>query len=241
MTDKELLHVKIREALRQTAIHYGLWFSESQQRFSLETALDAEQEAGDLFMAIRERKVGKALNGKGLDALLSGPNSELDSERLASLHEALCASWLAADGVWFQAVEKRQGMVEAKAVNDACWASFAPLEARRLKALLSLPEAGGLDALKQVLSHRMYATLNVWDMVEETDNSFVFRMRDCRVQAARKRKGLADYPCKSGGTVEYHGLAGGTDPRIRVECLGCPPDPHPEEWFCAWRFSLPES
>ncbi len=240
MTDKELLHAKIKEALRQTAIHYGLWFSESQRRFGLKTALDAEQEAGDLFMAILERKTGKALNGKGLNALLSDPKPELDSKQLASLHEALCASWLAADGVWFQAVEKRQGMVEAKAVNDACWASFAPLEARRVKALLSLPEAGGLEALKQVLSHRMYATLNVWEIVEETVDSFVFRMRECRVQTARKRKGLADYPCKSGGTVEYQGLASGTDPRITVECIGCPPDAHPEQWYCAWRFSLTE-
>ena len=239
MTNKELLSVKIREALRQTAVHYGLWFSESQQRFGLETALDAEQEAGDLFLAILERKAGKALSGGSLDALVSGLNSELDQERLASLHEALCASWLAADGVWFQAVEKRRGMAEAKAVNDACWASFAPLEARRLKAVLALPRAGGLDALKQVLSHRMYATLNVWEIVEETGNSFVFRMRECRVQAARKRKGLPDYPCKSGGAVEYQGLARETDPRIKVECLGCPPDPHPGQWFCAWRFSLP--
>jgi hypothetical protein len=240
MIEHELLHAKIREALRQTAIHYGLWFSESQHRFGLETALDAEQEAGDLFMAIRERKVSKVLGHSGLGEILTGQDLNQDQERLASLHEALCASWLAADGVWFQAVEKRQGMVEAKAVNDACWASFAPLEARRVKALLSLPETGGLDVLKQVLSHRMYATLNVWEIVEETEDSFVFRMRECRVQTARKRKGLEDYPCKSGGTVEYQGLAKGTDPRIIVECIGCPPDAHPEQWYCAWRFSLPK-
>ncbi|MGM0395361.1 MAG: DUF6125 family protein [Thermodesulfobacteriota bacterium] len=25
---------------------------------------------------------------------------------------------------------------------------------------------------------------------------------------------------------------------MKTTCIGCPPDPHPEEWFCAWRFSM---
>ena len=52
-------------------------------------------------------------------------------------------------------------------------------------------------------------------------------MNDCRVQAARKRKGLADYPCKSGGLVEYRSFAETIDPRIRTSCIACPPDDHP--------------
>jgi len=34
-------------------------------------------------------------------------------------------------------------------------------------------------------------------------------------------------------------IAGTIDSRIKTECIGCPPDKHPEEWFCAWRFSIP--
>ena len=66
----------------------------------------------------------------------------------------------------------------------------------------------------------------------------MFRMDDCRVQSARKRKNLPDYPCKSGGLVEYASFAETIDPRIRTECVGCPPDAHPAEWYCAWKFSL---
>ncbi|MEA3495043.1 MAG: DUF6125 family protein, partial [Bacteroidota bacterium] len=28
------------------------------------------------------------------------------------------------------------------------------------------------------------------------------------------------------------------DPRIKTECIACPPDKHPKEWFCAWKFIL---
>jgi len=77
----------------------------------------------------------------------------------------------------------------------------------------------------------------VQSVVEEGD-AVILYMNQCRVQEARKRKGLADYPCKSAGLVEYTYFARGIDARIHTECLGCPPDQHPDEWYCAWRFTL---
>jgi hypothetical protein len=58
------------------------------------------------------------------------------------------------------------------------------------------------------------------------------------VQRARIKKKLDDYPCKSAGLVEYTYFASTIDPRIKTQCIGCPPDDHPDDWFCAWRFSL---
>lgn len=63
-------------------------------------------------------------------------------------------------------------------------------------------------------------------------------MNDCRVQAARKRKNLPDFPCRPVGLVEYANFARAVDPRIRTRCIACPPDDHPEEYFCAWEFWL---
>ena len=84
----------------------------------------------------------------------------------------------------------------------------------------------------------MYAFINEQSIQDDGENAIIFQMNNCRVQAARKRRGLPDYPCKSAGMVEYPYFARAIDSRIRTECIGCPPDPHPDAWFCAWKFSI---
>jgi hypothetical protein len=61
-------------------------------------------------------------------------------------------------------------------------------------------------------------------------------MNQCRVQDARKRKNMPDFPCKSVGMIEYKGFAKAIDPRIQVRCVTCPPGEHPESHYCAWEF-----
>ena len=62
------------------------------------------------------------------------------------------------------------------------------------------------------------------------------RCSSCRPRPypAHQRKRLADYPCKSGGVVAHISFAPAIDPRIRCDCISCPPDAHPAEWFWAW-------
>ena len=142
------------------------------------------------------------------------------------------------DGVWFQSVEFTSGMNDAKRCNDSCWAQFSPFEAWSIKRFLHLKDNPGLEGLKQALNFRLYARINTQSFIDEDLNSMVFQMNECRVQTARKRKNLDDYPCKSGGLVEYTTFATAIDKRIQTECIGCPPDEHPSEWYCSWRFTL---
>jgi len=65
-------------------------------------------------------------------------------------------------------------------------------------------------------------------------------MNECRVQSARKLKGLAAFPCKPVGLVEYSTFAKAIDQRIETACITCPPDDHPEEYYCGWEFWIPE-
>jgi len=246
MSDEVSRQRHAADAVRRMAAHYGLWFAEAVHQLGLEAALEAERQAGDRAMDILAFRLAKALDLPAPDGpgdLLAG----LSPERLAAVHDALAVSWLALDGVWFQAVEglsgvaAQEGMGDAKRVNDTCWSRFSPLEAKRIMALEDLGPDGGMDALARVLALRLYARINQWEITDRTDTGLTFTMLRCRVQDARTRKGLTDYPCKSGGLVEYTSLARTVDPRIQTTCLHCPPDPRPggpDGPACSWRFEL---
>ena len=157
---------------------------------------------------------------------------------LVELLRDAAVNWLAHDGLWFRAVEDRFGLEAAMELDRNAWEKFTVLEAKRIMKRLGLAEGGGIPALVQALKLRLYAHINVQEMSEVTADRSVFRMRSCRVQEARERQGLAPFPCKSIGIVEYSGFARTIDPRIETRCLTCPPDPKPENTWCAWEFSL---
>jgi len=147
-------------------------------------------------------------------------------------------NWLAHDGLWFQAVEKRYGMQAAVEADIEAWRYFTVIEAKRIMTRLGMQPGGGISALVECLNHRFYARLNLQESIEITETRAVFRMLDCRVQSARKRKGLPDHPCKEVGIVEYSEFAKTIDPRIQTRCIACPPDPHADDFWCAWEFFI---
>ncbi len=162
----------------------------------------------------------------------------LDKEELVRIVMDDAKNWLAHDGLWFQAVDAAHGMDAAIDADREAWARFTVIEAQRIMQRLGLEPGGGIAALCECLSHRLYARLNTQEVVEASDRRAVFVMRDCRVQAARERKGLPDFACKPVGIVEYTEFARTVDPRIRTRCISCPPDPRKSDVACAWEFTL---
>lgn len=162
----------------------------------------------------------------------------LSKERLVGMIEDGAKNWLAHDGLWFLAIEAERDMATAIELDRRAWERFTVVEAKRIMKRHGIEPGSGLDGLKRALGYRLYAHLNRQEIVEETATSFVFRMNACRVQAARERDRRPDFPCKPVGLVEYAGFAATIDPRIETACICCPPDDHPPEYHCAWRFSL---
>jgi hypothetical protein len=165
----------------------------------------------------------------------------LDKEELVRIVLDDAKNWLAHDGLWFQAVERTHGMAAAIEADRAAWERFTVVEARRIMDRLGLAPGGGIPALLRCLDQRLYARLNVQEALEVTDRRAVFVMRDCRVQSARQRKGLPDFPCKTVGLVEYAEFARAVDPRLQTRCLACPPDAHAPDAWCSWEFTLGEA
>jgi hypothetical protein len=221
----------------RTMMHHAIWYGEVMHQFGREKALNVLKVAFNNAYQIHMKRLSDVL-GFEIDENVPKPLLDLPDEKIEELRSKVAVNWLATDGVWFQAVEFSRGMNDAKRCNDNAWAQFSPFEAWSIKEFLGLSENPGLDGLKSALNFRLYATVNKQSIEVENEKSFIFRMNECRVQSARKRKGLDDYPCKSGGLVEYSTFAEAIDPRIKTECIGCPPDKHPEEWYCSWRFSV---
>lgn len=227
----------ILDFFQRTMMHHAMWFAEVQHQLGREKALNVMEEVCKISYDIQLKRLGKILGFEMQGDIPSGLLN-LPDKKLSELRDGLAVNWLANDGVWFQAVENKYGMNDAKRCNDSCWAQFSPFEAWSVKKLLNLGNSSGLDGLKKALQFRLYAAINKQSISEEKENSFVFQMNDCRVQSARKKKGLTDYPCKSAGLVEYATFAEAIDSRIKTECIGCPPDAHPKEWYCAWKFTM---
>lgn len=236
MTREQRIRV-IFDIGHRTMMHHAMWFEEASRRHGREKALQWLDIVLKKSTEIQLKRLAKTLGfeiSDGLPEFLL----QLPDEKLVELTENMAVNWLANDGVWFQAVEFSNNMADAKACNDATWGIFSPFEGWSVKRLLGLEEHPGLDGLKQALKFRCYGFINKQSFVSETDQSFVYMMNDCRVQSARKRKGLDDYPCRSAGEMEYREFATAIDDRIITECITCPPALHPDTHYCAWKFSI---
>lgn len=162
----------------------------------------------------------------------------LSRETLEGMIVDFAKNWLAHDGLWFQAVEKESGQKIAIKLDTEAWEQFTKIEARRIMERHGISENGGLPALKKALGFRLYAFLNEQTITDDGARAFIFRMVDCRVQSARRRKNLPLFPCKSVGLVEYTEFARTIDSRIKTECIACPPDGGERDFYCGWRFSI---
>lgn len=151
----------------------------------------------------------------------------------------MCAkNWLAHDGSWFLAIEEAYGLEEAIKFDAEAWRRFTVLEAQRIMETFAISKKGGLKALAQALQCRMYAYLNEQEIIPVNEKKLIFRMKHCRVQETRRRKKLYEFHCKPVGIVEFSGFARTIDPRIKTACIVCPPDHHPEKFWCAWEFTI---
>ena len=229
----------IIDLFHRTIMHHVLWFDEVKHQMGRDTALNMLWKTLEKSMEIQMKRFSKQFNYE-IEENLPKPLLEMDEESLDLFINNISVNWLANDGVWFQSIEFEKGMTDAKRCNDSCWGQFSPFEASSVKRYLKLPVNSGLEGLKKALKFRLYSFINEHSFTDESENSFVFRINRCRVQDARKRKALDDYPCKSGGIVEYTYFAKEIDNRIFTECLFCPPDKHPDDCYCAWRFSIKE-
>ncbi|MBC8476992.1 MAG: hypothetical protein H8D49_01475, partial [Dehalococcoidia bacterium] len=132
------------------------------------------------------------------------------------------------------------GLNAALEIDIEVWRKLCLAQARRVLEYLTVKESSPVRQLIRVIE--LDPMLNIFkpEAIELTDEHAVLRFTDCPPQKARLRDGRGEFPCKPVALAFLNSFIEVINPRIRLSCIACPPDTHPQEYWCQWQFDLQE-
>ena len=160
----------------------------------------------------------------------------LTKEKLIDYINIVNRNFWTLQGNWMVSIGERYSNQVALEFDDICFGRCAEVQVYRLKKFFNL--GSDIPSLIRIFTFsQFWSTLDCeYDRV--TDKQIIWRVTRCPMQLQRIKNGLGELPCKLSALSINEKIAKAINPKMKVACLLCPPDSHPENRWCEWLFEL---